>query len=266
MIAVSLAAEISENNLKCVLGYLKEGGSLNEDSFPAAPYSGNKLNCDKFIKEQTQKVMKDVKASLDEDVSPGELACILKDLENQFYPDYFLKTVVYNNYAGMDRTERIDLIAANDELHEKMLDNVVSRCGEENLFNSHFHNNFKAVSPRTMYCLRRFIVDNDLINTHKIKFILSPQKINLGGFACEPLVKAPFQLVEDEFKSIFSNNFSEEKVQCMIEKFRENKFGDIIVTIKLLKDIKITDYQVKEYRKKFEDMMDKFGVIVEDCQ
>ena len=116
-----------------------------------------------------------------------------------------------------------------------------------------------------MYCLRRYIIEKDLINTRKIKVNLNPKKINLARIDCKALVKVQFQLVENDFKSILSDDFSDEKVQCMIEKFQTNKYGDIIVAIKLLKDFKITDYQVAEYRKKFETMMDNFGVIVDDC-
>ncbi|CAO1348184.1 unnamed protein product [Diamesa hyperborea] len=262
LIAVSLSAKISENDLKCVLGYLKEGGSIDEHSFPAAPYSGSKSNCNEFINDQIQAILRDVKESLDEGL---ESTCILKDLENQFYADYLLKTLVYQNYPGLVRTERIDLIAENEKVHENMLENVSKRCGAEDLFNTQFQNNFKALSPKTMYCLRRFIVEKDLINTRRIKVNLNPQLINLAGFKCKGLLQAQFELVENEFKNLFPDDLSDDKVQCMMETFREQKYGNIIVTIKLLKGFKITDYQVKEYRKKFEDMMDDFSALVENC-
>lgn len=264
MIAVTLSAEISENNLRCVLGYLKEGDSIDQYSFPAAPYSGDKSKCTKFINEEIQKVLTVVKPALDENLPPRDISCIVTDLKEQFYADYFLKELVYKNYAGMIGSERLELITANQKIHENMLENVIEKCVEESLFKSNFHNSFKSLSPQTMYCLRRYIIEKDLIDTRKIKVNLNPLKINLAGIKCKPLVKVQFEHVENEFKSLFGN-VSQEKVQCMIGKFQENKYGDIIVAIKLLKDFKITDYQVKKYRVLFEKMMDNFSVIVKDC-
>lgn len=265
MIAVSLSAKISENNLKCVLGYLKEGDSIDRYSFPAAPYSGVKSMCTKFINEQILKVLNDVNSTLDENLSPRDIACILTDLDGQFYADYILKNLVYENYPGMDGSERIELITANQKIHENLLENVEEKCEEESLFKSNFYNSFKSLSPQTLYCLRRYIIEKDLIDTRKIKVNLNPQKINLAGIKCKDLVKVQFQHVENEFKSLFGKKLSEEKGQCMIGKFQENKYGDIIVVIKLLKDFKITDYQVKKYRIMFENMMDNFTIIVKDC-
>lgn len=266
LLAVSVTAQLNENNLKCLLTYLKEDGLIEQSSFPLAPYSGNKAVCKKFIDGQTQKIMNEVKSTFDEGMSAVEIKCVLTDLEEQFYADYALKDVVYNSFPGMVRSERMDMIEANQKKYEGMLEKVLRRCGDENLFNNNFiKNSFKSVTPQTMYCLRRYIIEKDLINTRKIKVYLNPTRINLKGIKCSELNAVQFQRVEDEFKGIFSDNFSEEKVQCMIEKFKENKFGNIIVAIKLLKDFNITDYQIAGYRKRFEDMMDSFGVIAQDC-
>lgn len=48
------------------------------------------LNCNKFIKGQTQKVLNNVKSTFFEEMSSGESTCILTDLEPQFYADYSL--------------------------------------------------------------------------------------------------------------------------------------------------------------------------------
>lgn len=261
-----MTAQINENNLKCLLTYLKGDGLIDQSLFPLAPYSGNKANCKRFIDEQTLKVMNEVKSTLDEGMSAVELKCVLTDLEDQFYADYALKDLVYNSFPGMVRSERMDMIEVNQKKYEGMLDKVLKRCGDENMFDDNFiKNSFKSVTPQTMYCLRRYIIEKDLINAKKIKVNLNPTNINLRGIKCLELREVQFKRVEDEFKAIFSDNFSEEKVQCMIEKFREYKFSDIIVTIKLLKDFKTTDYQIDGYRKRFEDMMDSFGAISKGC-
>lgn len=190
-------------------------------------------------------------------------ACIRQQLEAINFPEIMMKLFVYESSLKTSKKQKKKLVSATNTEAENKLQVAVSVCVSEPVFGEMFDNIMEDEvkdedsldEKQNDYCIRKYVVDKELIDTNEFTIILNPDNIELN-FECEDRIDDMFESLEEVIKDSFETaNQSKKQLRCMNKALRTGKAGEFIAKISVLSEVKLDDEQKKIFRAEFVDKL-----------
>lgn len=105
------------------------------------------------------------------------------------------------------------------------------------------------------YCVRKFVIDNDLIDLSIYNVTLNPTNLNVTGVKCESLIEIEFELGLTRALNTNKHRLTPEQKECIGDKLRNKKFYKQMLRTMVIKELELTDEQAAIERPKFIQFM-----------
>jgi len=186
-------------------------------------------------------------------------ACIREQLEVINFPEIMMKLHVYKKSLKTSKKLKKKLVSATNTEAENKLQVAISVCVSEPIFGEMFDSIMKnddeeedtLDEKQNDYCIRKYVVDKELVDTKIFTINLNPDNIELN-FECEDRIEDMFESLEEVIKDSFETaNQSKKQLRCMNKALRTGKAGEYIAKVSVLSEVQLTDDQKKEFRVEF---------------
>ena len=101
------------------------------------------------------------------------------------------------------------------------------------------------------YCVRKYVVDKNLVDTSAFPVNLNPDNIELN-FNCEDKIKNAIEALEETIKEIYKGVYkSETQLQCLTKAIINGKGLDYVAKAFVLSEVQLTDDKKNQFRSEF---------------
>lgn len=101
------------------------------------------------------------------------------------------------------------------------------------------------------YCIRKFVIDNDLIDLSIYNVTLNPTNLNVTGIECESMIENGFELGLTTALHGKHYQLTPEQKECIGDKLRHKKFYKQMLRTMVIKELQLTEEQAAIERPKF---------------
>jgi hypothetical protein len=260
-------------NDHCIENYLKQKELLssefgNDDEVTPT--------CESIVESIKESILKQLQDAFNEEEDmKNQTACMIESMQATTYVDEMLLLYVY---------EKDNEAATNDEKEEMKAEimhnahvftiHALLKCKSSEMFGELFDSIFEEDSSSSEeddltdsedYCVRKHVIENNLIDTAKYQLDENPKKINVSELDCSAIYKSVVEKIEtkiiDEVPVLGSEESSESKddvdsdSECLLQVIRTGEFVDKLTPFEFLKEFSMTDEQKGEEKQKFIDIM-----------
>lgn len=262
------------SKFECLGAYVKSKGITNP-AFDSITYDSSMEECmqlrQKFISEIRQEIRSKIN---DVEILPKYSKCIYDKMAGS---ESFVNSLI--TAAALESIGEIKAAGKFKNSVDTILEYIKSsviECkiktdfGDE--FDALFEAEKKAVKNVTdyekEYCVKKYLVKNNLIDTTAYIVELNPHRINVTGLNCEETIKKSNDDVYEQLGFVYlenSNLGNIEKVECALEKFREADYFDLMTKISALTTLSITPEQRLDERENFIRILSKISSNISTC-
>lgn len=263
------SVDSSEDVKNCIAGLLKHKDLL-ETGFPEGAYTP--ATCDPTIsKLQSDMYANTLKELTHNDETIKDAECIVEMLRHSKMSDYFLMAKNLETSTHLSNSQKEQKTKEMKKNQEDLLNSIKATCYSTRHFGEEFvnllHKNEDISNdPKKAYCLRKYVVDHNLIEMNNYHIKLNKQNIDISGINCGPVME---DLTKIE-KATLTNTYKTEdktrtskKIECMVQKAMDNSFANKIWSIVVLGELKMSDKQKKDERKRYIETMLRIKKIIE---
>jgi len=278
-------AETEAEKYECVANFLKSKNLLDKH-FKYVPQF-NQLECgtivtdlkDIIIDETLERVSE---SSTDEESEESKdmrklyqdnSACIRGQLNSIGYSELMMKIYVYQHSKRTSNNQKKKLSSATEAEATKKLAIAISLCISEQVFGELFDNlmtnNTEEVETledkQNDYCIRKYVIDKELIDTDKFTVTINPDNIELN-FTCASRIGSIFEdlkkIIQDGFEI---PNQSKKQARCLNKTIKSENGIEYIAKISVLSEIQMADDLRKELRSEFVQTIKKLHMRMIKC-
>jgi hypothetical protein len=269
------AESITDTSIfSCMENYLQENKMLDKgfrykikkDTNEVAMLTTCSADLDEYREMFYTELANELKA--DDDLAENS-DCLIEQVKQQHLAEVAMKRHVYENTRKMSKRKRKKSLRAIDYALEKKMEVAVKLCTTDEVFgelfdalyassNSTDSSEEKEESRQEDYCTRKYMVDNNFINTTVYSVTLNPENIDVSSLKCDDIMEATIKEAEDELKEEFEEEFerpSKRTMKCVVKAMRSNHFFENNVRVSILGEIKISDDAKIQERAKFIELM-----------
>lgn len=256
-----------DNN--CFIQHLKTLKKL-EENYPEYGVEVSDDYCQRIISSEENELYDRFTQSMISQNLNQYANCVISQLKSQSYAVEAVLRKVYEASEQLSETEREVKLAKVDERIAEMSMATVQICVFETEYGKVFDDTISAAyddDDKTNYCLRKYVVDRNLIDLKVHNIIINPKDIDISSFDCEGMLKTYFRnstvnITEGENLK----NLNDEQKQCIKGKFREGKYAGKVLAVIVLSEISMNDEQKAAERTKFINSMSEFFKQLQWCQ
>lgn len=217
-------------------------------------------DCKTFVKEAHEKAFTEIELKFNE----TDRRCVMDGLkEKQWFEDVLLESV-YKASETLTKSQK-NRKAMLAEVYAGMKLNEVSEFCKikknlEGIFDEMINDKSEGDERIEDYCLRKYAVDKNLIDTSKINLTLNPRNANVSALNCEEENARSFKKFEEQMVEVTKKVEVNLEAKCVREKFHKPNYIDEFIKVLILSEIKLTEKQKEEAKNYF---VKKFGDIDE---
>lgn len=263
------------NKIYCLISDLKEKGLLSSN-LPTMPFIGSPVMCLNQFDENIDALYVQVNENLKEQYKDETdmITCIIDEVKLKNYASYLLKELAFESDEKLAASVGEEVILQNKEFHDSLILKAVFECESKNeislVFDQIFNNANDADSDtqddlESAYCIRKYLVNNNLIDTAIFKVVLKDPNVETD---CTTIIKNQFKEAENGLRTGLEageNGMTTEQVECALKKYRSKNYNDFLFTIGLLSEFNPTHEQKNTYRDKFTKMMLEISIEIAEC-
>lgn len=269
-----MSAAETPTKFECLGAYAKTKG-ITDPAFDPISYDSTKEECvqlrQKFISEIRQEIRSKINNA---EILPKYSNCIYDKLTgSESFVNSMIKAAALEYSGVLEQTGKLK--NSVDTVLDYIKSSVVA-CKSESDFGDEFDALFeaerKAVRNVTdyeeQYCVKKYLVKNNLIDTFAYNIDLNPHNINVTGLNCEETIKKSNNDIYEQLGFVYlesSNLGNVEKVECALEKFREADYFDLMMKIAALTTVPISPEQRLEERENFIRILSKISSNISTC-
>lgn len=180
-------------------------------------------------------------------------ACFHEQLMALNYPEVVMRTYVYVKSNKLTGKLRKKYLAAVEADNTKIIIIACSICFPEALFGTAFDEIFANSTDdedeplddkQTDYCIRKFVVDNNLIDSDVYSVELNPDNLdNVSELDCTEFVEDAFEELKDQLRNSFLTYSTQPKLQvrCMNRAIRKANSVNFMSRLSVLSELNLTD-------------------------
>lgn len=257
-IVTCLAFDISEDvedDLFCAKKYLQAKGLLNSKLRAESTHlDENKSNCTEIVKTIKKSfyntIDEIIRSILNLETIPQEVAaCSIEKAKKQELADLALKLLVYNN-EYMSQRKTIETI---DAAIKKKAKKIAKVCMLAASFKDLLYNACKksGKSPVDDYCIRKYLAENNFINTTIHRIDLNQQNVDVIDTECKKVVASAKTEAIVEWKKEFgeNNDFeSRHSKRCLLKSIYGSKYFEIVIKATVLCNVTMTP-EIEEHER-----------------
>lgn len=157
---------------------------------------------------------------------------------------------------------------SNESIHDVISTNetTCNKFGE--MFDDFDCNNNSSDDSELLeqYCIRKFVIDKDLIDLSIYNVTLNPKNLNVTGVECDSMIEKGFELGLTSALNSKNHELTSEQKECIGDKLRNKKFYNQMLRTMVIKELQLTDEQAAIERPKFiQFMVDLTQEIPANC-
>ncbi|KAG5670686.1 hypothetical protein PVAND_000933 [Polypedilum vanderplanki] len=268
LIAVLLQNCQAKLKLECLVDFLKFR-NVNDDAFASVEsYAGNPLTCTDEVKEKIQSFYTNARSKLEQNFRQKPFAdCVMKEIESESYENLLLKaTAIELKGVGLKFWKISDKNARVKDLEGKaqdIVDGALIKCKGQVDFGAFFDTYYEQkrgekFNDQFDYCMRKYLNDKSFIKMNQYGFQVNPKYIDTSSVNCDDTMKIAFE----QMKSQVSGTGSK---PCVIDKFIENGYLDLILKIQLLTKLNPTAAEKQMEKQIFVTQMINMTHAIKTC-
>lgn len=254
--------------LECVVDFLKFR-HVSDDSFGTVDnFSGNPTTCSDEVKEKIQSFYATARSKLEANFRQKPYAdCAIKEIEGEMYENLLLKaTAIDLKGVGLKFWKLSDKNARIKDLEEKaqeIVDGALIKCKGQIDYGAFFDTFYEQKRGEQFndefdYCMRKYLVDRSLISTAQNNFQINPKNIQTTSIKCDDIMKVALEQMKAQVSGAGSK-------PCVIDKFIENGYLDLILKIQLLTKLNLTPAEKQMEKQVFVTQMINMTHIIKSC-
>lgn len=253
--------------VNCYITHLKSIKKLSED-FPEHNVSSEEEeDCAEFIRIIREESFENFVTTND-----YESSSVIEGLKEKLWFEYGLLETVYEASETLKKSEVIRKAKEAETLGEESLIVVGKFCELqkilETLFDEIFENESEGNKDIEDFCVRKYAVDEHLIDTSEFTVDLNPNHADISNVDCEGENSKYFKKFEEDFLEGIKEEVekTDQKTQvdaeCALKKLSEANLIDELVKLRVLSKLEITKTQKKDAKNEFVKSLQK---IYEKC-
>ncbi|CRL03732.1 CLUMA_CG016240, isoform A [Clunio marinus] len=214
---------------ECLASYARTKG-IQDPTFDDVDYDSTKEECIKMRQHFISEIRKEIRSKISEAEVPLKFSnCIYDKLSGS---ETFVNSII--KAAALEYSGKSQEAGQLNNTVDTVLDYIktlVLSCKTEADFGDQFDSFFVKSEEKIKknvtdyeeeYCLKKYLIKNNLIDTILYVVQANPQNINVTGLNCEEMIKEANDDIYDQLAIAYlenSNFGNPEKVDCAIEKF-----------------------------------------------
>lgn len=264
------SVDSSEDVKNCIAGFLKHKDLL-ETGFPEGAYTS--ADCDSTIlKLQNDMYSNKLKELTHNDETIKDAECVIEMLRSSKTSDYFLMAKNLEASKHLSKQQKEQKTKEILKNQEDLLNNVKVKCSSTRLSAEkfaillHAHED-SSFDPKEAYCLRKHVVDHNLIEMDNYHVKLNKKNIDVAGINCGPVMEDLTKTVKETLTNCFKTEDktrSSKKIECMVQKSMDNNYANKTWAVIVLGELKMSDKQKKDERKRYIETMLRINKIIEN--
>ncbi|XP_070497360.1 uncharacterized protein [Chironomus tepperi] len=284
--AIAKEVETESERFECIANYLRDKKLLDKNFKYYVQARQEDLNCTPFVTELREKFLVDSldgkKASSSEEGDDSKevdqffidnAVCLREQFEAINFPEIMMKLFVYEKSVKTSKNQKKKLLAAANKELENKVQVAMAMCASEDVFGEMFdkiiaesEEEDTLEEKQNDYCIRKYVADNEILDSNQFKFNLNPDNIELN-FECKDRIDDMFESLEDVLKDAFEvPNQSKKQLRCMNRVLRTGKAGEFIAKISVLSEVKLNDEQKTVFRNEFITKLKGFYIDMVQCR
>lgn len=214
---------------------------------------------EKECEEVIEKFRNESNASFEEELGSlyledGEAECILNHYKEKRVAEILMEKLIYENSLKITKDKREEKTHAIYKSVEKQKFTAIKLCQFKIQFiKSYFdylykkyRNNEPKSSPDKEFCARKYIVENNYIDTSVYHVNLNPLNIDTSEIDCDEILKASKETSETAIESIFEDTSLVPK--CLKKALNDHNLGKILARTCVYGEIGLSDEALNEQR------------------
>lgn len=271
VVTLTLTASTPPPIFYCLAAYAKLKG-ITDPAFEMVDYDSSREECvlmrHKFISD----IRKEIRSKINEaEILPKYSACIYEKLTgSESFVSSMIKAAALEYSGSSQESGRLNNTV--DMVLEYIKATVVSCKGETDLageFDALFETQMKLekndVTRAEEYCIKKYLIKNNLIDTELYNVDPNPHKINVTGLNCEAMIRKSNDEIYEELGFVYLETINAEKVECALEKFRQADYFDLMMKITALTTVNITPEQKLNERDNFVRILSRISENISTC-
>lgn len=266
----------SSAKTNCYIKYLKSIGKLDENFEEDSEGFNNDIACD--FESLKQDIYRESALTIRRKTEFGKnTKCIMSELRSKNWAETQMLDIVYASLdAESNANKYAEKIAESEAAGDKIGVNAFFYClaadefGE--MFDKFIEDNSSSSEeddPVEEYCVRKYVVDNNLIDTTKYNLALNPKNIDVSNVNCDEIIAKTFKDFEKSItKTLIDDDdfdFNDTEAQCTLTKYREGNFGPKFMVAAILGELNLSAEGKAEEKKKFIDAMYEVVRMYNEC-
>ncbi|XP_070497466.1 uncharacterized protein [Chironomus tepperi] len=266
--ALAKQVETKAEKFECIAKNLRDKKLLDND-FKFSENSQH-LECDAVIAELKQKILTDdLNLTLLREESENSkalkklvqdnLVCIKDELIASGYSETKMKISIYEVSRNLQMKQRKQLTASTKAEGDKKMQISILKCVTGPIFGKLFDDLMKGEDEQELegkqinYCIRKYVVDKNLIDTNELTVNLNPDNIEIS-IDCEQGMKTAIVTLEEAIKETYKGLYNLEiQIQCLINVIMTGKGLDYTAKAFVLSEANLSDDKKNQYRSEFVD-------------
>lgn len=226
------------------------------------------LECESFVEETKEVLLNEtIRAMMSPDDSFEEVEGEVKTFKEMYssnpgcfheqlialnYPEVIMRTYIYmksNKLSSKLRKKYLSVVEADNT---KKIVIASSICFPEALFGAVFDEIFAYSTDedeplddkQTDYCIRKFVVDNNLIDSDMYTIVLNPDNLeNVADLDCTEFVEDSFEELRDQLKISFLSDSVQPKseIRCMNRAIRKANSVNVMSRLSVLSELNLKE-------------------------
>lgn len=240
------AVPISTN---CLYGYLKTKGIDVEGDIAFNGHLDPK--CEELVNQVKNNVYGETFDTLFQNEKyKNDETCFKEYVESSEFMDTRLIGIYYNNNKEIDELKRLEMVKICNQNCTEIKVHAMVTC----FFHHELDNDIPSgMTPDEDFCVRKYIVDNNLLTYDDVMLALNPKSIDVSNMSCDASVQKATKMIEGILKKLRpSKDESDNDItNCWLRKMHEGNYIAQALEYAYLKELQLNAKRENDLRKKF---------------
>lgn len=257
--------------IECAKKYLKDR-NIDEDLLSYVnQYVGSLTDCESAVKSKLADIYSNLRSRLNSNrLHRPFVECAMRDIEeedDESYEQFVLRETAvemisnWRFWSYFSKSSRLDELRA---AANRVVDKSLLKCKGHREFGDLFTNIQEGVvqwdrSGEEEYCIRRYLVDQRLLNPALYGFRDNPKNVRVDNLKCEPVVASVVDRIYGEIKE--SKKFSD----CFVNVYRKNNYAALLLEVETLSKLSLSKSDKSREKQDFINSVVKITYETRDC-
>lgn len=232
--------------------------------------------CESFISAFKTTFYEKISKEFKKETDLSEISeCLIEKAREVELADLAFKVVAYEGASNLPKRKRKKAMKAIELAIEKKTETIVKVCASGKTFGQVFDELCKKdgsesdeATPVDDYCIRKYLTENNFINTTIHQIDLNPEKVDVTGADCEKVVREAKAEAIAELKKEFEEEdefVSRHARKCLLKSVNNGKYFEAVGSAVVLCEVTMTP-EIKEFeRNNFIKELESLYDIVYRC-